>query len=47
MKSWWNPKNLGRNIETAIGKKVAGAGVKYEIIIYGSKRLTPILPWIK
>lgn len=47
MKSWWNPKNWGRNVETAIGKTVAGAGVDYEINIYGSKRLTPLFPWIK
>ena len=45
--SWWNPLNWGRNIETAIGSKYAGQGTKYEINIYGSKKLTPILPWIK
>jgi hypothetical protein len=47
MKSWWNPLNWGRNIETAIGQKVAGLGTGYEINIYGSKKLTPILPFIK
>lgn len=47
MKPWWNPVNWGRNAETAIGKKVAGSGTEFEINIYGSKRLTPILPWIK
>ena len=35
--SWLNPKNWGRNIETAIESKYAGKGVKYEINIYGSK----------
>lgn len=45
--SWWNPLNWGRNIETAIGRSYAGQGVKYEINIYGSKTLKPILPWIK
>ena len=47
MKTWWNPMNWGRNIETLIGKKIAGNGKGYEIIIYGSKELKPILPWLK
>lgn len=47
MKPWINPKNWGRNIETLIGGMVAGDGVGYEIIFYGYKKLTPILPWIK
>lgn len=37
--SWLNPKNWGRNIETAIESKYAGKGVKYKINIYGSKKL--------
>ena len=47
MHSYWNPLNWGRNIETIIGKKVAGEGKSFEINIYGSKKLTPVLPWIK
>jgi hypothetical protein len=47
MHSWWNPLNWGRNVETLIGRGVAGKGVGYEINIYGSKTLKPILPWIK
>jgi hypothetical protein len=47
MKPWYNPLNWGRNIETLIGRSVAGKGIGYEINIYGSKKLTPILPWIK
>ena len=47
MHSWINPINWGRNIETLIGRKVAGKGMPYEINIYGSKTLKPILPWIK
>lgn len=47
MKSWKNPLNWGRNIETKLGKRVAEAGTKYEINIYGSKTLRPILPWLK
>ena len=43
----WNPMNWGRNIETLIGKKIAGKGNPYTIHIYGSKKLTPIFPWIK
>ncbi len=42
-----NPLNWPRNIETIIGKSVAGNGKPFEINIYGSKKLTPILPWIK
>ena len=47
MKSWRNISQWPRNIETAIGKKVAGDGTPYEINFYGSKSLTPILPWLK
>ena len=47
MKPWWNPLNWGRNVETIIGRRVAGQGSGYEINIYGSKQLVPILPWIK
>ncbi|MBR1872693.1 MAG: RHS repeat-associated core domain-containing protein [Bacteroidales bacterium] len=47
MHNWWNPLNWPRNIATKIGKKYAGDGQDYEINIYGSKRLKPILPWIK
>lgn len=47
MHSWINPINWGRNIETLIGRKIAGKGIPYEINIYGSKTLKPILPWIK
>jgi hypothetical protein len=36
-----------RKTETAIGKSYAGQGLKYEIKIYGSKKLKPILPWRK
>lgn len=47
IKSWSNPLQWGRNVETLIGAAYAGSGIGYEINIYGSKRLTPILPWIK
>lgn len=47
MHSWKNPLNWGRNVETIIGKMVAGSGVPYNINFYGSQTLTPILPWIK
>ncbi|MFV0501805.1 MAG: hypothetical protein ACK5MH_09475 [Bacteroidales bacterium] len=47
MKSWLNPVNWGRNIETKIGQRVAGQGTNYEINIYGSKTLKPILPWVR
>ncbi len=47
MHNQWNPLNWTRNAETKIGRKVAGEGQKFEINIYGSKKLTPILPWIK
>ena len=42
-----NPLNWGRNAETVIGKQVAGNGIPFEINIYGSSTLKPILPWIK
>ena len=41
-----NPLNWPRNVETLIGKEFAGEGQKFDINIYGSKKLTPILPWI-
>ncbi len=41
------PFVLMRNLATKIGGKIAGKGQEYEIIIYGSKALKPILPWIK
>ena len=47
MHNIWNPLNWGRNAETIIGNKVAGEGQPYEINIYGSGKLTPLLPWIK
>ena len=47
-KSNKNPANWIRNIETFIGKiHHAGEGKGYQINIYGSKKITPILPWIK
>jgi hypothetical protein len=47
MHNGWNPLNWPRNAETLIGRKYAGEGQKFEINLYGSKKLTPILPWIK
>ena len=47
MHDWSNPFNWGRNIETIIGEKIAGKGKSYEINIYGSRTLKPILPWVK
>ena len=47
MKSWWNPLNWGRNAETIVGEKYAGKGKGYDINLYGSKKLKPILPWVK
>ena len=47
MHNWLNPLNWGRNIETLIGRLYAGKGVDYEINIYGSKKLEPVLPWVK
>ena len=38
---------VGNAIDThLIGKEFAGEGQKFDINIYGSKKLTPILPWI-
>lgn len=34
MHSWWNPFNWARNVETLIGRTVAGQGTKYEINIW-------------
>lgn len=47
MHNAWNPLNWPRNAETLIGRKYAGEGQRFEINLYGSKKLTPILPWIK
>ncbi len=47
MKPWTNFRDCMRNIETIIGKKVAGEGIPYPIDFYGSQTLKPILPWIK
>lgn len=47
MKSWRNLLNWRRNLETIIGQKVAGQGESYEINIYGSKKLKPLLLWLK
>lgn len=47
MHSWKNPLNWPRNFETLIGRLVAGKGVPYEINIYGTGQLNPIIPWIK
>ena len=47
MHNGWNPLNWPRNAHTIIGGAYAGKGIPYEINIYGSKQLTPILPWIK
>lgn len=46
-KSWLDPRNWLRNIETFIGDLYAGDGMKYKIYIYGEKKLKPILPWLK
>ena len=47
MHDWKNPLNWIRNGKTLIGKYVAGDGVPFEINIYGSRTLKPILPWVK
>lgn len=47
MHNGWNPLNWPRNAQTVIGGAYAGDGQKYEINMYGSQQLTPILPWIK
>ena len=39
MHSFWNPFNWPRNFATIIGGILAGNGVRYEINIYGSKKL--------
>ena len=39
MHSFWNPFNWPRNLATIIGGILAGNGVRYEINIYGSKKL--------
>jgi hypothetical protein len=47
MHSSINPLNWSRNLLTIIGEQYAGQGKKFEINLYGSKTLTPILPWLK
>ncbi len=47
MKNWLNPLNWGRNIETIIGKNVAGNGKAYEIYLYGEAKLNVFWPWVK
>ncbi len=47
MHSWRNPINWIRNFQTIIGELVAGDGTPYNIYPYGSKKLRPILPWLK
>ena len=39
MKSWWNPFNWMRNVETLIGQQVAGEGQPYLIYLYGTATL--------
>lgn len=39
MKSWKNPFNWGRNIETKIGESKAGSGQSYLIYFYGTVTL--------
>lgn len=39
MQPWWNPLNWGRNIETLIGRQVAGQGKSYLIYFYGTATL--------
>jgi hypothetical protein len=43
----WNPLNWPRNGETLIGSNYAGDGQAFEINIYGSKRIKPILPCLE
>ena len=40
--SWLNPLNWPRNVETIIGRNVAGEGNKYPIYLYGSQTIKPI-----
>jgi len=47
MKNSLNPFNWGRNVETLIGKAVAGSGTSFDINLYGSKKLKTLFPWIK
>jgi len=44
MKSWYNPLNWSRNVETIIGGHVAGKGKPFLIFIYGSQKLKPMYP---
>lgn len=39
MKPWADPRNWGRNVETIIGRLVAGEGKGFEINLYGSKKI--------
>jgi len=47
MHSWWNPLNWARNVETKIGKAVAGTGTPFPINFNGSAYITPVHPVIK
>ena len=47
MKSWYNPLNWIRNVQTLIGSSDAGKGTPFSIHIYGSTTLKPIFPWVK
>ena len=44
MKSWFNPLNWGRNLETIIGGKVAGEGTPYQMKFIGTAKLSLVLP---
>ncbi|WP_069658632.1 DUF6443 domain-containing protein [Arcticibacter eurypsychrophilus] len=46
-KTWWNPLNWGRNIETVIGSSLAGPGTPYKINFNGSAEITPVHHVIK
>ncbi|EAS20175.1 hypothetical protein BBFL7_02576 [Flavobacteria bacterium BBFL7] len=41
-----NPLYVPRNLETAAGHIYAGEGQSYQINLYGSKRITPLFPWL-
>ena len=42
IKPWNSFSSIGRNIQTIIGKGVAGRGVGYPIHLYGSSQLRPV-----
>lgn len=46
-RSWWNPLNWPRHIETFIGGKVAGQGTPYRINFRGEATITPVHHVIK